>query len=192
MAVKSLKKQLDNLPLKKLKLSTGETLEEILAREAHRLYDCIQYYIDEYYRSYEPKIYERSYRYQGALYAEDIADIRVVGNTIRIGVAFQKDLAIQPNLKSVYRQDRDDYLNFQLPTWEYWIPIKNKHESFVPLLMEFGWNAPRLASMIGKSVYRLTYFEGIHAVEKGIRDFNKTNKYGIKVDAHDFFDGKVY
>jgi hypothetical protein len=46
--------------------------------------------------------------------------------------------------------------------------------------------------MIGEEVPRLTYFAGINAVEKGIRDFNKTNKLGIKIDADDFFKGKAY
>jgi hypothetical protein len=73
-----------------------------------------------------------------------------------------------------------------------WIPIKDRHETFVPLMMERGWHSPRLANMIGQEVPHLTYFAGINAVEKGIRDFNKTNKLGIKIDADDFFNGKAY
>lgn len=184
MAVKSLKEQLSNIALKKIKMSNGETLEETMANEARRLANCIQNYIDEYYKSYEPTIYERTNRFQGALYAENIASIRVVGNTLRIGVAFHNDLAMHHNLSVVYRQEKDGY--------EYWIPIKDSHESFVPLLMEKGWYAPKLARMIGKRVPRLTYFDGINAVEKGIEDFNKTNTLGIEVDADDFFKGKVY
>ena len=184
MAVKSLKEQLTQLALKKVKLSNGETLAETMAREARRLYSCIQYYIDEYYRQYEPVIYERTYRYQGALYAEDIAAIRVVGNTLHIGVAFHNDLAMHWNLDSVYWGNR--YGD------EMWMPIADKHESFVPLLMERGWHAPKLEHMIGKRVYRLTYFDGIHAVERGIADFNKENTLGIKINADDFFNGKTY
>lgn len=180
----SLKKQLSSLSLKKVKLTNGETLPEAMAREARRLYDCIQFYIDKYYASYNPVVYDRTYRYQGALYAEDIADIRVVGNTLRIGVAFQNDLAMHPNLESVYREDM--YGN------EHWIPIKDRHDTFVPLMMEMGWYAPKLASMIGRHIYRLTYFEGIGAVEEGIADFNRTNKLGIKIDADDFYRGKAY
>ena len=181
---KSLKEQLSKIALKKIKMPNGETLAETMAREARRLYDCIQYYIDEYYRSYEPVVYDRTYRYQGALYAEGIADIRVVGDTLRIGVAFHNDLAMHPNLDSVYREDR--YGN------EHWIPIADRHDTFVPRMMETGWYAPRLASMIGRHIYRLTYFEGIGAVERGIDDFNRTNKLGIKIDADDFFNGRAY
>lgn len=180
---KSLREQLSKIALKRVKLSNGETLAETMASEARRLYDCIQKYIDEYYKSYNPKVYDRTYRFQGALFAEDIAAIRVVGNTLRIGVVFNNDLSMHPNLTNVYWAD--EYA-------EGWIPIKGKHETFVPLMMELGWESPNLASMIGRSVYRLTYFEGIHAVERGIADFNKNNKLGIKINADDFFNGKAY
>ena len=45
---KSLREQLSKIALKKIKMPNGETLAETMAREARRLYDCIQYYIDEY------------------------------------------------------------------------------------------------------------------------------------------------
>lgn len=185
---KSLKEQLAQIALKKVKMPDGKTLAETMASEARRLYDCIQYYIDEYYRSYEPKVYGRTYRYQGALYAEDVADVRVVGDTLRISVAFHSDLAMHPNLSEVYWDFgyKEGYRD------EHAIPITRSHESFVPLLMERGWNAPLLEYMIGRRVHRLTYFEGIHAVEKGIKDFNRTNKLGIKINADDFYNGKAY
>lgn len=181
---KSLKEQLAKIALKKVKMSDGATLGETMAREAARLRDCIQYYIDAYYRSYEPIIYDRTYGYRQSLFAEDIAEIKVVGNTLRIGVGFNLGLALHDNLEEVYQQDK----------WgnEYWIPIRERHETFVPIMMERGWEAPRLASMIGRNIHRLTYFEGIHAVEKGIRDFNRMNKLGIVVDADDFFNGRAY
>ena len=48
MAVKSLKEQLAHIALKKVRLSNGETLAEVMANEVRRLYNCIQFYIDEY------------------------------------------------------------------------------------------------------------------------------------------------
>lgn len=180
----SIKEQLTKIAVKQVRLSNGDTVATTMAKEARRLYDCIQYYIDRYYESYQPKIYERTEGYKRALYAEGLADIRVVGNTLHISVGFQTDLATHPNLSGIYRDD--------LYGGEYWIPIKDRHNSFVPLMMEFGWHSPRLASMIGEEVPRLTYFAGINAVEKGIRDFNKTNKFGIKINADDFFNGKAY
>ena len=182
---KSLKEQLSKIALKKVKMSNGETLAETMAHEARRLADCIQYYIDEWYNSYEPSVYDRTYRLQGALYAEDIADIRVVGNTLRIGVAFQEDLAFHESFESISyynkNEERDIYYEFNSP-----------HNTFVPLLFNNGWRAPRLARIIGRNIYMLTYFHGAHFVENGIERFNKTNKLGIKIDADDFFNGKAY
>ena len=185
---KSLKEQLARIGLKKVKMHDGKTLAETMAEEARRLYRCIQHYIDEYYNSYEPVVYERTDRYQGALYAQNIADIRVVGDTLRIGVVFHNALAMHPNLESVvwdygYFYDYEEFVE---------IPIMHQHDSFVPLLMEKGWHARKLENILGQRVYRLTYFEGIHAVEKGIADFNKTNKLGIKIDADDFYNGIAY
>ena len=188
MAVKSLKEQLAQIALKKVKLSNGETLAEAMANEARRLYECIQSYIDEYYRSYEPRVYDRTYRYQGALYAEDIAHIRVVGDTLRISVGFHNDLAMHPNLESVYWNYGYNSGDYNV----YRIPILNQHETFVPIMMERGWHSAKLENILGKRVPRLTYFEGIHAVEKGIADFNRENKLGIKVNADDFFNSKAY
>ena len=88
---KSLKEQLARIALREVRMSTGETLATAMAREARRLYDCIQYYIDRYYESYHPTIYDRTYGYKRALYAEGLADIKIVGDTLRIGVGFQND-----------------------------------------------------------------------------------------------------
>lgn len=184
MAVKSLREQLTKIALKEVKMSDGKTLGRTMADEAKRLYACIQYYIDEYYKSYQPKVYDRTNNYRHSLRAEKVADIRIEGNTLRIRVKFDYILAMHPNLEYVYWGDRDGN--------EMRLPIKDRHDTFVPLIMETGWYAPKLANMIGGHVYRLTYFEGIGAVEKGIADFNKTNKLGIKVDADDFYKGRAY
>lgn len=180
MAVKSLEEQLTRIALKKVKLSNGDTLEQAMAKEAKRLYDCIQKRIDAYYNSYQPKIYNRQFGYKNALYAEDIANIRVVGNTIRISVGFNsKKFSYHSNLRHVIFNG----MRYR---------IKDRHRTFVPLMMENGWYAPRLESMIGASVPRLTRFEGVGAVAGGIAAFNRTNKLGLKIDASSFFNGQAY
>ena len=184
MAVKSLKEQLAQIALKKVKLSNGDTLAETMVKEAEKLRGCIQHYIDKYYNSYQPSIYERTEGYRKSLQVEDVADIRVVGDTLRISVYFDIALATHPNLESVYRYN--EYGR------GYRIPLQNRHDSFVPALMERGWESQKLADMIGRHVYRLTYFEGIRAVEQGVADYNRINKLGIKVNADDFYRGKAY
>lgn len=177
----SLEEQLSKIALKQVKIN-GKTLAEIMVSEAQRLADCIQFYIDKYYESYKPVIYRRTGRYKKSLCVDDIAHIRVVGNTIHISVGFN-ELAMHNNLSGVYQ----DYYGT-----EYWLPIRNRHKTFVPILMEEGWHSEKLASMLGRKIYRLTDFDGIHAVRDGIDDFNKTNKYGIKIYADDFYNAKAY
>lgn len=180
----SLLDQLKKISIKQIRFDNGETIAERMAREAQRLADCIQYYIDKYYNSYRPKVYDRTDRFQGALYAEDIADIRIIGNTIRIAVRFNKDLATHPNLESVYWNDRYEA--------EYSIPIKDRHESFVPVLMNSGWHSEKLEWTLGQRVPHLTYFEGIHFIENGIKKFNQTNTLGIQINADDVLKRKAY
>ena len=169
----SIQEQLTKIAVHKTRLSSGETIAAAFAREVHRLYSCIQHYINEYYAEYNPVIYNRTYRFQRALYAEDLADIRVVGNTIQLSLRFAPKYDQHPNLDGVWGWS-DEGATFY--------DIENQHMSPVSQLMEWGWYAPRLEDYLGESIEHLTYFKGIHAIERGIRDFNKTNKLGIKVD----------
>lgn len=174
---KSLKEQLAQIALKKMKLSNGETIPEAMAREARRLYDCIQYYIDKWYRDYEPVVYERTYRYQGALFAEDIADVRVVGDTLRIGLKWHDDLAWHESLP---------YLEFTDEYDRHWVKWLDMHDSYTPFLMEFGWTSRKLEYNYKRRIENFTHFDGIHAIEQGINDFNKKNTLGIKIDSSKF------
>lgn len=188
MAVKSLKEQLMKIALKNAKLSDGRKLSDAMESEAKRLRDCIQYYIDQYYDDYHPKVYDRTEKYKKALGAQEVSNIRIEGNTLKIGVIFDKSLSMHPNLSEVYWDYGYDkgYTDYRI------IRIQDKHDSFVPILMEKGWHSARLEQILGRSVYRLTYFEGIHAVENGIEDFNRTNKLGLKVDAEEFYRSMAY
>ncbi len=160
---KSIKDQLNAIIASKVKMKNGETLQEQLAREVRRLYDCIQYYIDSYYDSYEPKVYRRTWRFHGALYAEDFVNVRIVGNTIRLSVKFNDDLVMHDNFVG--------------------------GKSYIAPMLNWGWNAPKLAAYIGRNVYRLTYFEGAHFIEDGIRLFNRSNSLGIKIHVDAIHEG---
>lgn len=162
----SLKEQLKNLDLKQVKVSTNETLSDIMAKEAKRLYNLIQKEIDNYYNSYSPVIYDRTGNYRKSLYAEDIASIKVVGNSLEIGVGFNQSLATHKN-------------------------IFDDHYSFVPLLMEKGWLSKKLEDRYG-TIQRFTRFDGIKAVENAIEEYNRTNKYGITINADGFYNARIY
>lgn len=186
----SLKDQLTKITLRKAKLTTGETVEQMMAHMVQKLYDNIQYYIDKWYNEYHPKIYDRTGNYRDALYAEDIADIRVVGDTLVIGLGFYDNLAWQESLSEFrYTNDRGE---------TYIIHPKNgTHETFVPLIMEIGWHSKKLEGYFHKRLRNFTYFygfrdgwynKGIHAVEFGIRDLYKEYPFmRNKVDWSNFY-----
>lgn len=158
----SIEQQLKKIAVSKVKLKNGLTLKETLKREVDRLYDCIQKYIDEYYDSYEPNDeygYQRTYRFQGSMYAQNFLDARIIGNRIELSISFHDDLAYHPS-------------------------IFGGNEGYVPLLINDGWHAPKLANIIGREIYRLTYYEGYHFIEKGIAEFNRTNTLGIHIDVY--------
>lgn len=173
MAVLSLSDQLKNIDLTKAKTTSGKYVKDIMVQEAKRLYRCIQAQIDLYYASYEPVVYSRSNRLKHALYAQDLADIRIVGNELHIGVGFHNEYAYHENLDGVYWNNSFGY--------EEWFPIYGRHLSYVPVLMEFGWHSRRLAAMLGQEVPRLTYFEGTHMIQRGIDFYNSSNTLGIHV-----------
>lgn len=184
MAVLSLSDQLKQIRLDKTKLATGENIKDIMVREAKLLYRCIQAQIDLYYNSYEPTVYKRTGNLKRALYAQDLADIRIVGNTLRISVGFHNNLAYENNLDGVYWNDGHGN--------DTWFPIYGKHHSYVPVLMEFGWHSRRLAAMIGQDVYRLTYFEGTGMIQRGIDFYNSINTMGIHVVGDGILNVKAY
>lgn len=179
----TIEEQLAKIAVDKIKFENGRTVKQVLKDEADRLRDCIQKYIDEYYNSYAPTIYARTMGFRKSLYVDDIADIETKGNTISISLRFNTALATHPNLDNVFIHEGDGIFGSY---------IKDKHESFVPVFMEYGWHAKKLESMIGYPVYRLTYFEGIHAIEQGIRDFNQTNPYNLKIDDSGFRNARAY
>ena len=160
----SIEEQLKKIIVSTVKMSDGLTLQQQLKREVDRLYSCIQKYIDQYYDSYKPEVYERTYRFQGSMYAQDIVDIYIDGNKIKLSILFHDDLA---NHDSLFSDEK----------------------AYVPLLMNDGWTAKKLENRIGR-IERFTHFDGIHYIENGIRDFNATNKLGLHIDVERIGNGK--
>lgn len=155
----SIKDQIEKIVAKKAKLANGRTIEQTLMEAVDYLYMCIQREIDNMYEEYTPKVYERRPWHEGlrsALYAEDFLDARIKGNSIEVSLKFSNNVW----------------------AWNF----NGNHESNVALLMNYGWKAPRLEDYIGHEVWRLTYYEGWHFLEKGIAAFNRGNRWGVKID----------
>lgn len=149
----SIEEQLKRIAAKKTKLSNGKTTEQVLKEAVDYLYDCIQRRIDIMYR-YVPVAYKRRPQSEGlysALYAEDIMESRIIGNKIELSLKFNDNVWAS---------------NFN-----------GRHMSNVALLMNDGW---RWHNQPPKEIERFTTFKGEHFIERGIDDFNRTNRWGVK------------
>lgn len=175
----SIEEQLNMISLQYARVDDGRTIAEVLRDEVNRLYRCIQKYIDKWYDDYDPVIYERTYRLQGALYAEDLTDIRVDKKSLALSVCIHDDLDYHKNLDVVYWTELHEYNGYL--QYDYEFPIKDEHETSTLLTMNYGWYAPKLEWLLGRSVQGLTYFDGVGFIENGIADWNQTNKFGIKI-----------
>lgn len=190
MAVRTLEQQIRKLNLKDTKLSNGMTLPRALKNEANRLYKEIQKYINNWYRDYEPVIYDRTGNLKKAIYVEDIADIEVVNNTIKISLCIHDDLDYHRNLDAVYWTQSYWYDGYHED--DYVFPINDSHLSSTIILMDKGWDAPKLEWALGRKVYLLTWFEGIHFIERGIEDFLKSNPLGLNIVLDNYENRKLY
>lgn len=162
----SIRNQLVKIAVTKMRTPTGETYAEKLKKEIDRLYDCIQDEIDDYYDSYSPKVYKRTGMWKRSMYAEDLVDIRLEGDQIKLSV-------------------RTD------PRRAYHWNITGDHMSFVNLLMENGWLASNLEAKIGVR-NRFTRYEGAHCVKNGIERWNRNNSLGLTIDVTSIYEGTQY
>lgn len=157
----TIEEQLRKINVEKVRLSSGLTLQQALKKEVDRLYNCIQHYIDEYYTSYNPSVYERTYRFQSAMYTQNFLDARVVGNTIQLSITFHDSLAFHDSL--------------------------NGDSVYVPILINYGWSHKGYENKPDDHFHK---YSGFHFIEKGIADFNRTNPLNIKIDVSSIWKGK--
>jgi hypothetical protein len=153
----SIQSQLQSINILKLKYSNGLTFEQVLKKESKRLKDCIQFYIDEYYNSYSPKKYIRSEEdksLQTSLELSKNIQIDYQHGLLSIILSFNKD-------KSYSKQMYGDQLMYK------------------PLLINDGWKVEK--DVWFKNIPRFGYYEGYHFIEKGIKKFNSSNPYKLKI-----------
>lgn len=162
----SIQSQLKGIDVKKLKTKSGKTLGKLLYEEAQRLRDCIQKRIDIYLNTFEPVMYERTGGLESSLRVDDFLNIRVVGNRLEIELFFD-DGAVHSSGEQLV----DMYGN----EWD-----GNGEEVNTAFLVNYGYKVKK--DVWFKDKENFGYREGEHFVEKGIEDFNATNKLGIVVD----------
>lgn len=140
--------------------TSGLTIQQLLEQEARRLLNFIQKRINEYYDSYQPVMYDRTYGLM-AMRIEDFTDMSVVNGTATIRINFD-ELEIQAH--SIFGDDSTAYNTVEL--------INN------------GWKVRD--GLWFSDIEHLGFQSGAHFIENGIADFNADNPYNLKIELQGF------
>lgn len=139
--------------VRKLRLPNGRTIEQQMKYEAKRFLKILQEEIDEWYRSYSPKMYQRTYDMKTSIYVEDFVDIDSSGTQLTVRIK-QTDEAIHESL------------------W-------GGGEVNALLLMNNGYH---VSGGWHKDIPYFGYREGGHFLESAVERFNQDNYFGIEIN----------
>ena len=92
-----MKHGLIKIDIRKLRLPNGRTFEQQMKYEAKRFLKILQEEIDDWYMSYSPVVYQRTYAMRDSIYAEDVVDIDTSGMQLTIKIK-QTDAAMHKSL----------------------------------------------------------------------------------------------
>lgn len=132
----------------------SKNIKSILTAEATRLKDCIQKRLDEYYNSYSPTVYNRTDMLKKALRLDDNVQVSVDGNSIQVTIFFDESSVTGTSLWSDTAVNKADLINY-------------------------GWKVQK--DVWFKDIEHFGYQHGFMFIEKGIADYNHSNKYGLKI-----------
>lgn len=147
-----MKHGLIKIDIRKLQLPNGRTFEQQMKYEAKRFLKILQEEIDEWYRSYSPVVYQRTYAMRDSLYAEDFVDIDSSGTQLTVKLK-QTDEAMHKSL------------------W-------GGGEVNALLLMNEGY---QVKSGWHKDIPYFGYHEGGHFLEKAVERFKQDNYFDIEI-----------
>lgn len=152
---------IDKLDVLKLKLSNGVTIEEAFISSAKQLKECIYERLSEYYYSYSPSNYSRSYSLLNSLEADNFVTVK--GSTLIINVSFN-DKANHPSGYGVWA----DYGSTNVNT---------------AYLMNYGYTVNKPVWF--KDIHHFGHKDPAHFIENGVRDFlDYYNRYNLSVEIH--------
>lgn len=140
------------IDIRKLQLPNGRTFEQQMKYEAKRFLKILQEEIDDWYMSYSPVAYQRTYAMGDSIYAEDYVDIDTSGMQLTIKIK-QTDASMHESL------------------W-------GDGEVNALLLMNDGY---QVKSGWHKDIPYFGYREGGHFLEKAVERFEHENYFNIKV-----------
>lgn len=144
------------IDIRKLTLPNGRTLEQQLQYEADRFLKILQEEINNWYDSYSPVVYKRSYDMRNSIYVEDLVQVSVSGDKLQIKInydnsAFHQSLWDSSNINSI-------------------------------LLMNDGY---KVSKGWHKNIENFGYREGGQFLEKAVNRFNEDNYFGIDIVIND-------
>lgn len=123
--------------------------------ETKRLKDIIQKNINIYYMKYNPNVYDRGNHggnLRNSLSVDECCKISSTGMTMTIKV---NDNAIHNS-------------------------IFNKSKANAFWLLNDGWKVKK--NVWFKDIYRFGHYGGAHFIEDAVEEFERTDRYGIKVE----------
>lgn len=129
-----------------------QSIIKTIEKEALRLEKYIKDAIQEYYNSYQPKVYKRTFAWMNSV---RVGKPYIENGYVYIEIYFDKEYALHPSIMK-----------------------GNYPDGYVPWLMEVGWN---IRDKVKIDKYRFTHFEGTHYIRKSIEKWEQENKYGLQV-----------
>lgn len=136
---------------------TNLTYHQVLQNETIRFKNILQKKIEDYYDSYSPAVYERRKHggnLKDVLTVDDICSVSANGMKITMNVNI--------NENAIHNSILDD------------------SEANAFWLINDGWSVKK--DVWFKDIYRFGHYEGAHFVEDAVEEFERTSKYGIKVE----------
>lgn len=142
-----------NIDFRKLKLKNGKTVEQQLKIEAQRFKNILQKNIDEWYSSYSPTVYQRTYKMRNSIYADDIVSIDTSSGTLKIVIkytdeVFNDSLFGDGSINTLYLMNSG-------------------------YAVENGWH---------KDIPYFGFRKGGSFLQKSVQEFNQNNYFGVMVD----------
>lgn len=138
--------------IRKLQLHNGRTIEQQMKYEAKRFLKILQEEIDEWYRSYSPTVYSRSYGMKNSIYAEDLVNIDSSGTQLTIKIKYTDEAMHE----SLWGGSVDTLLL-----------MNNGYQ------VKNGWH---------KDIPYFGFREGGYFLEKAVERFNQDNQFGIEIN----------
>lgn len=143
-----------DIDIRKLRLNNGKTIEQMLKSEAKRFLKILQQEIDNWYKSYSPTFYKRTYNMRHSLYVEDYVAVSVDARKLTININYT-----------------DDALSTG-----YWGqgPVNTLQ------LMNDGYSVHK--NVWFRDIEHFGYVNGAKFFERAIERFNIDNQLGIVID----------